>query len=340
MNTVAPDSKNEALYVTLIGYKKILGTSITIPMEMLNAADLIARIHHPKSSKLKLQIISLDEANIKLNAGLEILCKNKLSDIVKSDIIILPAMWGNPLGVAKKYPEFLQWLRLKSQDEPLICAVGTGSYFLAEAGLLDHKVATTHWYYFDQFEKHYPNVQLKRERFITKSGNIYCTGSVNSVRDVLLHIIEQHYGEQVANQISSHFTHELKLSYTSSFLNIPGQNFHDDEGIIDIQEWMHQNFNTEINMSQVSKKFELSQRSLNRRFKKATGKSPIQYLQEIRLEKAKELLKTSNLAIAEVAYNVGYPDSAYFSSLFRRVVTLSPGEYRRLVRKKIFKVDL
>jgi transcriptional regulator GlxA family with amidase domain len=340
LNTVAPDSKDEAIYVTLIGYKKVLGTSITIPMEMLNAADLIARIHHPKSSKLKLQIVSLDEANIKLNAGLEILCKNKLSDIVKSDIIILPAMWGNPLGVSKKYPEFLQWLRLKSQDKPLICAVGTGSYFLAEAGLLDHKVATTHWYYFDQFEKHYPNVQLKRERFITKSGNIYCTGSVNSVRDVLLHIIEQHYGEQVANQVSSHFTHELKLSYPSSFLNSPGQNFHDDEAIIDIQEWMHQHFNIEINMSQVSKKFELSQRSLNRRFKKATGLSPIQYLQEIRLEKAKELLKTSNLAIAEVAYNVGYPDSAYFSSLFRRVVTLSPGEYRRLVRKKIFKVDL
>ena len=309
-------------------------------MEMLNAADLIARINHPKSSKLKLQIVSLDGANIELNAGLEILCKNKLTDIVKSDIIILPAMWGNPLGVSKKYPDFLQWLRLKSQNEPLICAVGTGSYFLAEAGLLDHKIATTHWYYFNQFEKNYPNVQLKRERFITKSGNIYCTGSVNSIRDVMLHIIEKYYGEEVASQVSRHFTHELKLSYESSFLNIPGHNFHNDEAIIDIQEWMHKHFNSEINMRKVSQNFELSQRSLNRRFKQATSLSPLQYLQEIRLEKAKELLKTSNLTIAEVAYNVGYPDSAYFSALFRRMVTLSPGEYRRLVRKKIFKVDL
>jgi len=340
LNTTNPDSLNEPIYVTLIGYKKVLGTSITIPMEMLNAADLIARIHHPKTSKLKLQIVSLDETNIQLNAGLEILCKNTLNDIARTDIIILPAMWGNPLGVVKKYPEFLQWLRIKIQDVPFVCAVGTGSYFLAEAGLLDHKVATTHWYYFNQFEKHYPRVQLKRERFITKSGNIYCTGSVNSVRDVMLHIIGQYYGEPVANQVSSHFTHELKLSYTSSFLNIAGQNFHDDETIIDIQEWMHQNFNTDINMHQVSKKFELSQRSLNRRFKQATGLSPLQYLQEIRLEKAKELLKTTNLAIAEVAYNAGYPDSAYFSALFKRVVSRSPGEYRRLVRKKIFKLDL
>lgn len=326
--------------MTLIGYKKVLGTSITIPMEMLNAADLIARIHHPKTSKLKLQVVSLDKTNIQLNAGLEILCENTLSDIVKSDIIIIPAMWGNPLGVTKKYPDFLEWLRINSQNEPLICAVGTGSYFLAEAGLLDHKVATTHWYYFDQFEKNFPKAQLKRERFITKSGNIYCTGSVNSVRDVLLHIIEQHYDEQVANQVSSHFTHELKLSYASSFLNLPGQNFHDDETIIDIQEWMQKNFNADINMHKVGHAFELSQRSLNRRFKKATGLSPLQYLQGIRLEKAKELLKTSNLAISEVAYSVGYPDSAYFSALFKRVVTISPGEYRRLVRKKIFKVDL
>ncbi len=340
MNTTNPDSKNESIYVTLIGYKKVLGTSITIPMEMLNAADLIARINHPKVSKLKLEIVSLDKTNIQLNAGIEILCKKTLKDISRSDIIILPAMWGNPRGVVKKYPDFLQWLREKSVDEPLICAVGTGSYFLAEAGLLDHKIATTHWYYFNQFENIYPKVQLKRERFITKSGNIYCTGSVNSVRDVMLHIIEQHYGEQVANQVSSHFTHELKLSYESSFLNIAGQNFHDDEVIIDLQEWMHKHFNAEVNMQELSQLFKLSQRSLNRRFKQATGLSPVQYLQQIRLEKAKELLKTSNLAISEVAYNVGYPDSAYFSVLFKRTVSLSPGEYRRLVRKKIFKLDL
>jgi len=309
-------------------------------MEMLNAADLIARINHPKTSKLKLEVVSLDSTNIQLNAGLEILCKNSLKDITRSDIIVLPAMWGNPRGVVKKYPEFLEWLRKAALEDPLICAVGTGSYFLAEAGLLKHKTATTHWYYFNQFENTYPNVELKRERFITKSGNIYCTGSVNSVRDVMLHIIEQHYGEHVANQVSSHFTHELKLSYASSFLNIAGHNFHDDEAVIDIQEWMHKHFNEDINIQEISKTFEISQRSLNRRFKLATGLSPVQYLQEIRLEKAKELLKTSNLAIAEVAYNVGYPDSAYFSVLFRRIVSLSPSEYRRLVRKKIFKLDL
>ncbi|MAM71157.1 MAG: AraC family transcriptional regulator [Gammaproteobacteria bacterium] len=340
MNTAKPDNNRDILHVTLIGYKKVLGTSITIPMEMLNAADLIARIHHPKKQRLKLQVVSLDKTDIQLNAGLQIRCDLTLEDIDQTDMLILPAMWGNPLGVVKKYPEFLDWLRKTAANKPMICAVGTGSYFLAEAGLLDGLVATTHWYYFDQFESQYPKVQLKRERFITKSGRIYCTGSVNSVRDVMLHIIEQHYDEQVANQVSSHFTHELKLSYTTSFLNIPGQNFHDDESIINIQERMHQLFNTEINMQSLTDEFDLTQRSLNRRFKKATGLSPLQYLQQIRLDKAKELLKTTNLNVSEVADSVGYTDAAYFSALFKRKVSLSPGEYRRLVRKKIFKLDI
>lgn len=328
------------LHVTLIGYKKVLGTSITIPMEMLNAADLIARIHQPKSRKLELQVANLDDGDIQLNAGLQIRCEKGTHDIVRTDLLILPAMWGNPLGVVKKYPQFLDWLRETARQEPLICAVGTGSYFLAEAGLLNGQVATTHWYYFDQFENQYPHVQLKRERFITKSGNIYCTGSVNSVRDVMLHIIQQHYDEQVANLVSSHFTHELKLSYTTTFLNTPGYHFHDDELIISIQEHLHRTFNTDLEINRLGERFDLSQRTLNRRFKKATGLSPVQYLQQIRLDKAKELLKTTNLSISEVADRVGYSDNAYFSALFRRLVSLSPGEYRRLVRKKIFRLDI
>jgi transcriptional regulator GlxA family with amidase domain len=93
-------------------------------------------------------------------------------------------------------------------------------------------------------------------------------------------------------------------------------------------------------MKELGESFDLSQRTLNRRFKNATSLSPLQYLQQIRIDKAKELLKTTNLNIAEVGSQVGYSDNAYFSALFKRQVSLSPGEYRRLVRKKIFKLDI
>ena len=327
------------LKVTVVGYRKVLGTSITIPIEMLNAADLINRIEGRSKGKLAMQLVSMDGRNIALNAGLELVCKHSLANIQATDMIILPALWGNPLGVVRKTPELTDWLRNLQGSDSIICAIGTGSYFLAEAGLLNNKVATTHWYYFDQFSQTYPDVLLQRDRFITKSGNIYCAGSVNSVRDVMLHFIEEYFSQHVADQVSRHFTHEIKRSYTSSFLKNSPHNYHDDEDIIEIQEWMHSCYNDEITLEILSGKFDISIRSLNRRFKQATGKSPMQYLQQIRMENAQELLKTSNLSISEVAYSVGYPDNSYFSALFRRTISVSPKEYRNLVRKKMFRVN-
>ncbi len=327
------------LKVSVIGYRKVLGTSITIPIEMLNAADLINRIEGGNQDRLALQLVSMDGGNIQLNAGLELVSRLGLGDIEDTDMVILPALWGNPLGVVKQYPALNEWLRTQQEKDTSLCAAGTGSYFLAEAGLLDNKVATTHWYYFDQFSRTYPDVLLQRDRFITKAGNIYCAGSVNSIRDVMLHFIESYYSQHVADQVSRHFTHEIKRSYTSSFLKNSPQNYHDDENIVTIQEWMHSCYHDEITLEILSEKFGISIRSLNRRFKQATGKSPMQYLQQLRIENAQELLKTSNLSIAEVAFNVGYPDNSYFSALFRKAISVSPKQYRNLVRKKLFKVN-
>jgi transcriptional regulator GlxA family with amidase domain len=327
------------LNVTIVGYRKVLGTSITIPIEMLNAADLINRIEGHSKGKLAMQLVSMDGRNISLNAGLELVCNHSLSDLDVTDMVILPALWGNPLGVVRQTRTLTDWLRTLAGSDTIICAVGTGSYYLAEAGLLNNKVATTHWYYFDQFAATYPDVLLQRDRFITKAGNIYCAGSVNSVRDVMLHFIEEYFSQHVADQVSRHFTHEIKRSYTSSFLKNSPQNYHDDENIIEIQEWMHNCYNDEITLDILAKKFDISVRSLNRRFKHATGKSPMQYLQQIRMENACELLKTSNLSISEVAYDVGYPDNSYFSSQFRKAMSVTPKEYRNLVRKKMFRVN-
>ena len=324
-------------HVTIIGFRKVLGTSMTIPMEMLNAADLMRRIQRGAYKKLQLQLVNAAEGNIQLTAGLELVCTQTLADVKKSDLIILPALWGNPRGVVQQYPQLLQWLQAHA-DTP-ICAVGTGSYFLAEAGLLDNKVATTHWYYFDQFAEDYPQVILQRERFITRAGNIYCAGSVNSVRDVMLHFIEMHYSQDIANQVSRHFTHELKRSYTASFLNQTPQHYHGDETVVEIQDWLHNAYHEPLTLEIIAAKYQLSVRTLNRRFKAATGRSPMQYLQQIRMDTAKELLRNSNLAVAEIAFNTGYVDSSHFAAQFRKSMSVSPSAYRDMVRKKLFQVN-
>lgn len=325
--------------ITVVGFRKALGTSVALPMEMLHAADLIKRIDGRGKRRLNMRLASLDGSNIALSGGLELVCGTRLRDIDETDLVIVPAMWGNPRGVVQGSRALIDWLQIQSARGTTMCAVGTGSYFLAEAGLLDHKVATTHWYYFDQFASLYPKVHLLRDRFITRAGNLYCAGSVNSVRDVMLYFIEEFWGADVAHQVSRHFTHEIKRSYSASFLRNAPQNIHDDESIVEIQEWMHGRHNADLTLEDIAAHFDISVRTLNRNFKKATGRSPMQYLQQVRIDNAKELLKATNLSIAEVAFSVGYPDSSYFSALFRRLMSLSPKEYRHLVRKKMFRVD-
>jgi transcriptional regulator GlxA family with amidase domain len=325
-------------HVTIVGFRKVLGTSITIPMEMLHAADLIGRIQG-QQHKLQMQLVSPDGASIELTAGLELVCRTKVADVFDTDLIIVPALWGNPVGMVRRYPELLEWLQHQHERGTAICAVGTGSFFLAEAGVLRNKAATTHWYYFDHFARLYPDVLLQRERFITRAGNLYCAGSVNSVRDVMLHFIEEQYSADTANQVSRHFTHEVKRSYTSNFLKNAPQNYHDDESIVEIQDWMHNQFHTPLTLETIAARHGMSVRSLNRRFRQATGRSPMQCLQQIRMDNAKELLRSTNLTVAEVAFACGYSDQSYFSAQFRRNITLSPRAYRDLVRRKLFQVN-
>ena len=324
-------------HVTIIVVPKALGSTVTIPLEMLSAANDIARSRRQLDKLVKLELVSGVEATeIQLSGGLHIRCQKTLSDIKKSDVIFIPGIWGNPRAAIPKLQPLLKWLALQYKAGSTLCSIVTGSFFLAEAGLLEGKSGTTHWRFFDEFSRRYPKVHLQRKRFITSDENLYCTGSVNAVRDIMLHFVEELYGESIANEIARQFTHELKRSYESMLLNEDQQRSHHDEEIIKVQEWLDQNYRSAVIIRGLATKFKLSVRSLNRRFKLATNSSPLQYLQQLRIDHSKELLKGSNLAISEVADMVGYQDASYFTSLFRRATGVTPNEYRNLVRNKLF----
>lgn len=324
-------------HVTIIAVPKALGSAVTIPLEMLSAANDIARSRRQLDKLVTIELASgIDSTELELSGGLQIHCQTKLSNIESSDLIFVPGIWGNPRTALPKLQPLLQWLVKQYEAGSTLCSIVTGSFFLAEAGLLQNRSATTHWRFFDEFNRRYPDVNLQRKRFITSDENLYCTGSVNAVRDIMLHFVEELYGDSIANEIARQFTHELKRSYESLLLNEDQQRSHHDEEIIKVQEWLDQNYRANVVISELAEKFKLSVRSLNRRFKLATNSSPLQYLQNLRIDHSKELLKASNLAISEVADMVGYQDASYFTNLFRRSTRVTPNEYRNLVRKKLF----
>ncbi len=255
----------------------------------------------------------------------------------KFDFIYLPAMWRNPRPVVRKLPELVEWLRWQYEHGAIINSTGTGVWFTAQAGLLDNKPATTHWYFFDRFSKDFPTVQLKRQHFITTTSTIFCAGSINALTDLTLHHVHRIYGREVADHISHHFSHEVRQPFDQLSFSSERNTNHPDEQILQAQLWLQSNFSRQqISMHQLAEDLRMSQRNFGRRFKAATNMTPVEYLQERRLIAARELLQTSNLSIKEIAYRVGYLDVSYFSKLFRDLNTITPSEYRNTVRAKLY----
>lgn len=325
--------------VTILVAPDALGSTVTIPLEMLNAANDIARARKRVDALIGLVIAGERTGPVSLSGGLILHCDQCTDTISHSDLVIVPGMWGNPRPAVANNSKLIHWIAKQHKAGSLICTITTGAFFAAASGLLDMQSATTHWRFFDLLEKQYPLVKLQRRRFITRANRVYCTGSVNAVRDIMLHLIEQLWDQEIAKEVSRQFTHELKRSYESMLLDADQQSTHHDEVIIKVQEWIQENFARPIQVSEIAVKFQLSARSLNRRFKLATNTTPVQYLQDIRINHARELLKQSNLVVAEVADAVGYQDTSYFSSLFKKLNDVTPNEYRRLVRNKLFIAD-
>lgn len=325
-----------AQHVTIVIAPSALGSTITIPLEMLQAANDIARAQDRHGKQIKIELAGTQRGKLTLTGGLTVYCEKSLQDIKQTDLVFVPGMWGNPLTAIRKHRKLVAWLNLMHQQHATLCAIATGVFFIAEGGLLDNLAATTHWRYFDLFARRYPHVKLQRKRFITQDQQIFCTGSVNAARDIMLHFVEILFGESISSQVSRHFTHELKRSYESLLLNRDQSSTHHDETIIKVQEWLQDHYTQTIQIADLADRFQLSTRSLNRRFKQAANTTPLQYLQDLRITQAKELLKQSNLVISEIADRVGYQDASYFTGLFKKINSVTPNEYRRLVRNKLF----
>lgn len=320
----------------------LLATSITLPAEMLCAAADMARSRHAAGS-LHIDFVGL-QPRVIAKAGLPLHSTHLLTDPqarqTTYDLIYLPALWRNPQTVVRKNAALLDWLQEQYHLGAWVGAVGTGVCLLAATGLLDDRPATTHWFYLDRFAEQYPAVDLKRQYFITRAGNLYCAASINALADLTVHFIRQQFGNVIASHVERHFSHEARNTYEEVTYREDDNDRHTDENIIQIQLWLHQHYADPIQLSAVASHFGMSVRNFNRRFKHATGKSPLHYLQALRMEQARDLLKNSNLIISEVAYKVGYHDTHNFSQLFRKFSNVTPQEFRKSMRSKLFSVEM
>ena len=327
---------NMSFKATMLLCDNMLISSTTLAMEILQFAADMTKSRRQMREEIIIRLVTADGGPVQTSTGIPIQASHKLGDIGDSDLIHIPALWRNPLPALSRHPEYLPWLIEQQRANVSITAVGTGVCFLAEAGLLDGKPATTHWHYFDRFQRRYPAVQLQRQHFSTRAGNLYCAASVNAMAELMMHILGRHFGPVVASQAQRHFFHEIRNLREPASIGEQGATRHPDEVIAQIQIWLQDNLNRDIAFADLAAQFDLSNRTFNRRFKNAVGKTPAQYLLELRMNFACDLLKNSDLNIAEVAQLSGFADSSWFATRFRQWSGSTPGAYRQTVRGKLF----
>lgn len=253
------------------------------------------------------------------------------------DIVYLPALWRDPERVMRLVGDELSpWLRTLDRRGARLAAVSTGVALLAASGLLDGRAATTHWVYFDRFARTFPEVRLKREFFITQSGNRYCAASINSLADVTVHLIERFFDRATAHHVERNFSHEIRRSYEAYRYLDGGTSPVPDEIAAAAQSWIEADPAADISVAQLAARLGVPRRTLDRRFRDATGISVRRYWQNERVRMAKELLERTDLPIGDIAWRVGYGDAGHFTRLFRRELSVTPRDYRRTIRAKLF----
>ncbi|WP_394359080.1 GlxA family transcriptional regulator [Metapseudomonas boanensis] len=255
-------------------------------------------------------------------------------DLDQADIIILPAFWGDFDALNARYPQVSEWLRQRHAAGTAICGEATGVFWMAQAGLLDGKEATTYWRFFREFAERFPNVLLNQEKHLSDADNLYCAGGVTSACDLYIYLIERFCGANVAQAVARDILYEVQRNYIPGRIGFGGQKLHHDMTILQIQQWLEEHFADKFRFEDVAREHGMSIRNFMRRFQAATGDKPLHYLQRLRIETAKGLLSATRKSIKTISYEVGYDDASFFARLFRQHTQLSPNQYRRQFQHK------
>ncbi len=324
-------------HLTLLLCDNMLVTGTSLAAELFNFAEAMARAtKHPAARDVIIQRVTPDGLPVQTSSGFEFHATHCLDDKLSSDLIHIPALWRNPRPAVAKYQDYIPWLQEQHQKNTSITAVGTGVCFLAEAGLLDGKPATTHWHYFDQLQAAYPQVQLERQHFTTQAGNIYCAASVNAMAELIVYQVERIFGRVIARQAQRNFFHEIRNIAEPVDMTGKQRSTHGDEAIAQAQIWIQDNLSKPLLMNDIASQFGMSQRTFHRRFTQAVGSKPSDYLTEVRMTFACDLLKNTDLSILEIANYSGFPEASWFSSRFKQWSGNTPKAYRNTVRAKLF----
>ncbi len=288
-----------------------------------------------KKAIFKIELVGATKNNFLNNNLLTIKHQAAINEIHKTNLIIIPASLIRSYETASKNNKLLiDWVANQYKKDAEIASICAGSFMLASTGILSGKTCSTHWAMSENFRELFPDVNLQTDQLITDENGIYTNGGAYSFLNLLMYLVEKFYNRQTAIHCAKYFQIDLDRNLQAEFSIFNGHKKHSDDEILTAQKFLEQNYRDKISIEKLSSDLNIGRRNFDRRFIKATGFTPLDYLQRVKIEVAKKMFETTRKTVNETMYEVGYNDAKAFRDVFSRVTGLSPLKYKSKYNKE------
>lgn len=319
-------------HVSILVLETAIPAAIVDPRYMFTAINDFFKMAELKPA-FNVQLVGLSK-EVKLQDGLiSIHTDAVLKEIKKTDLIIIPAISGPIEDAISKNEIFLPWIIEQHKKGAEVASLCIGAFVLASTGLLNGQSCSTHWLFANEFRTMFPEVTLTDDKVITDQNGLYSSGGATSYWNLLLYLVEKYTNRELAIMASKFFLLEIDRNTQSQFVIFKGQKDHEDVAILKAQEFIEKQYADKITVDDLADKFDIGRRTFERRFKKATTNTVIEYIQRVKIEAAKKQLESRRKTVNEVMYDVGYSDVKAFRDVFKKVAGMSPVDYRNKYNK-------
>ncbi|MGL1936999.1 MAG: helix-turn-helix domain-containing protein [Fibrobacterales bacterium] len=306
----------------------LISTALGLYDIIMAANGLTAKfdLHSNNNTTFKVTLLSWDGSPIAASNGLTITPQRGLKHCKGLDALVIPGMMNSECATIE--PFLLKKIKSLHRADVLLCSICAGSFYLAHAGILNGKRATSHWDLINDYKEQFPLVNWTPNNLLVLEDTIITSGGVSSFQELGLYLIQKYHSKLLAKYVSNFMLIEPNRNIQNPYQMTLLPQSHSDHDILKVQKWIEKNFHNHIDQKSMTQVVRMGERTFMRHFKKSTGYTPLQYLQEVRLTKAKALLEESTHTFEEITFKVGYEDVSSFRKLFLKRIGLTPGSYR------------
>ncbi|WP_207485168.1 GlxA family transcriptional regulator [Arenibaculum pallidiluteum] len=330
------------LRVSLLAFPDAGLSTLTGIYDVLNGFRMLAGADEalPVDPPFHLEVVGARPGPVALAGGMPLVVQRAVHDVDMTDIVIAPSVLVGGAGWRSgRYPDLVAWVSRMHEAGAILCSACSGVFLLAETGLFDGQPATVHWGYAEHFSRAFPQVPLLPDRVLVVSGereDLVTSGASMTWHDLVLYLIARHVGTTAAQAVARYFALQWHHEGLAPYIVFRGRTDHGDALIKDAQAWLEKHFAVANPVEEMVRRSGMAERTFSRRFTAATGLSPLDYAQRLRVEDAKRRLERTEVSVDEISWQVGYEDPAFFRRLFKRTTGLAPGAYRRKFRVPSF----